>query len=326
MLEGEYAYRHSISLHGKFVILALLLMLAGCTPIPGSCPGSVPYGLLDADAVNMDASLPFRFPLEYSIEDETIQTGWFASSNAYRRNTSNGDLRYHTGEDYFRAPGTPVYAIADGIVRHSGPTLQHGWLITIDHPGANLYSLYAHLAVSGWHIEPGAITRGALIGYVGDPSEYSTGSKSSPVPRLHFGIRTGQWVNYPGLGDWRGEGLWVRRCPQDLGWLHPSITISSQIIPAGGFSEPGAGFFAMWWLDLLVSSAFILAGGALFLLSRKWGRPILLIFAALLMFAAGTLFYATGSVLYNVFLFATVILVTMTIEKFVLRKQKKESA
>ena len=305
-------------------LLTLLLTLTGCTAVPESCRGNIPYGLTTADAVNADGSLPFRFPLAQSIEDEDLDYAWFGAANEDQPGASDADRRYHSGEDYYRPAGTPVYAIADGTVRYSGPTL-HGWMIAIDHPDANLYSLYSNLGISGWHIEPGAVARGALIGYVGDPSEYRTGGKSPPAPHLHFGIRTGQWVNYHGLGDWRGEGIWVRRCPQDLGWLHPSITISSQIIPAGGFSDPGTGFFTMWWPDLLVSCTFLLAGGALFLFSRRWGRPILLIIAAFLMFAAGTLFYTTGSILNNIFLFATVILITMAIEKFVLRN-KKENA
>ena len=39
-----------------------------------------------------------------------------------------------------------MYAIADGEISFSGSKGGYGWLIIIDHPQANLYSLYGHLS------------------------------------------------------------------------------------------------------------------------------------------------------------------------------------
>ena len=320
----EHAYRHLIAPHGKLFLLALLLILAGCAPIPASCPGSVPFGLMNADSVNEDTSLPFRFPLDFSIEDENIQSSWFTSREADIRGSSSTVPRYHTGEDYHRSAGTPVFAIADGTIRYSGPTLHSGWLIAIDHPRANLYSLYSHLAVTGWHIAEGEVGRGDLIGYVGSPLEYNSSADTSSDAHLHFALRAGQWEAYPGLGEWRGTGIWTRRCPQDLGWLHPSITITRQIIPPGGFPSPEAGFFDMWWPDLLLTCLMLITGGAMILLSRIWNRPLLLIVLAFLMFSASVLFYVLGSIVRYIFFTATIILITIGIEKLVLRHREKD--
>jgi len=320
----EQPHSHLIRLHGVLIALALLLTLAGCTTVQTSCQGSLPYGLMDADAVNQDTRLPFRFPLDASMEDEDFQSGWFAISNADVRNTSETGIRYHAGEDYRRSPGTPVYATADGIIRYSGPTFQHGWLIAIDHPDANLYSLYAHLAISGWHTEPGEVMRGDLIGYVGDPAEFTDRSIGSSDSYLHFAIRTGQWGNYPGLGPWRTEGFWVKRCPQDLGWLHPSITITLQTIPSGGFPDPEAGFFTRWWPDILLTGLILLAALGMILLFRKWKRPLLMLLPAILLFLSGSLLYATGSALSHVLIMATVIVITIGVQMFINRHRERK--
>jgi len=320
----EHAHRHSTAGHIALISMGLFLLLTGCAPVPASCPGSLPYGLLDANDVNSDSSLPFRFPLAPSMQDENIQSGWFAASDVDPLSTSSSGLRYHTGEDYRRPPGTSVYAIADGIVRYSGPTLQHGWLIAIDHPDANLYSLYAHLDLSGWHAEPGVLMRGDLIGHVGDPDEFSSRRGVTSDPFLHFAIRAGQWGDYPGLGMWRGEGFWVRRCPQELGWLHPSVTITLQTIPAGGYPAPDAGFFVRWWPDLLVTALALLVAVGMVLVSRKWNRPLLIVIPAVLLFLVGSLLYAAGSALGHVLTMATVVVITIGVQTSVDRYRKRK--
>ena len=68
--------------------------------------------------------------------------------------------------------GTPVYAVADGEISFSGPMGGYGWLIIIDHPQANLYSLYGHLSPGRWRMESGTVEKGEMIamksaGFVG---------------------------------------------------------------------------------------------------------------------------------------------------------------
>jgi murein DD-endopeptidase MepM/ murein hydrolase activator NlpD len=63
-----------------------------------------------------------------------------------------------------RPAGTLVYTMATGSVSFSGPMGSYGWLIIIDHPQANLYTLYGHLSPSGWRIESGTtVEKGELM-------------------------------------------------------------------------------------------------------------------------------------------------------------------
>ena len=115
----------------------------------------------------------------------------------------------------------------------------YGWLILIDHPQANLYSLYGHLSPSRWQLRTGTqVARGDLIAYLGD-SDVNGGSQEHPVDtHLHFGIRAGQTADYPARGAWRYMGGWITLCPQDVGWLQPSLVMTRQQIPVGGYPQP----------------------------------------------------------------------------------------
>ena len=86
----------------------------------------------------------------------------------------------HWGLDIANAPGTPVLAAADGIVRRSaGPYLLEGNIILLDH-GAGLVSTYMHL--TDRLVETGArVRRGDRIGTIGTTGR-STG------PHLHWGL------------------------------------------------------------------------------------------------------------------------------------------
>ena len=70
--------------------------------------------------------------------------------------------KHHTAEDSFAPAGTPVYAIGDGIISYSGKARGYGWLIIIDHPVENVYSLYGHLSTSRWKKSSGKVKKGEL--------------------------------------------------------------------------------------------------------------------------------------------------------------------
>ena len=123
-----------------------------------------------------------------------------------------------------------------------GRTGGYGWLIIIDHPQVNLYSLYGHLSPSRWKLESGTeVKRGDLIAYLGDSDE-NGGSADEPLePHLHFGVRAGQTADYPAKGEWRFMAGWIRLCPQDLGWLQPSVVITRQETPCWRIPGTGSG-------------------------------------------------------------------------------------
>ncbi len=287
--------RISILRLSKSLGIVALFITACTTQFPESCADYTPVGLSSANEIASDQSLPFQFPLEVSSIDDTLYYGWFSVSNQCPPDMKNcyeyPERKFHAAEDYKRPPGTPVYAIADGIIRYSGPEGGYGWLIIIDHPQANLYSLYGHLSPSRWKLKVGTeVERGSLIAYLGDPDE-NGGSEEQPlVPHLHFGIRAGQKRDYPAKGEWRYMAGWIRLCPEDVGWLNPSVTITNQEIPKGGFPQPEVGFLTRWGTELLLTLSYIIGGVLLIFGSRKKKRFILLI-PGILTLVLGVVFY-----------------------------------
>lgn len=284
----------------SIIIGALLLSLAACSPTyPETCLSSAPVGLIDADEIAGDDRLPFRFPLAESAQDETLFFGWFGVSNACPPDKPDcyhyPDLAFHAAEDYKRPAGTPVYAMADGRISFSGRAGGYGWLVLIDHPQANLYSLYGHLSPSRWKLASDTpVKRGDMIAYLGDPDE-NGGSAEQPVqPHLHFGIRAGQTRDYPPRGEWRYMAGWIRLCPQDLGWLQPSLVITSQEIPPGGYPQPELGFFTRWGFELAITSIYTIGGVFMLIFGVKKRQRFSLLFPGLLVVAAGIVLHSRG--------------------------------
>lgn len=269
-----------------------LLLVACSTQYPETCPSSKPIGLADADEIADNDSLPFRFPLGEFASDSTFFCCWFGVSNECPPGIKDcyeyPVLNFHAAEDYKGPAGTPVYAMADGHISLSGTAGGYGWLILIDHPQANLYSLYGHLSPSRWRLEAGTeVKRGDLIAYLGDSDE-NGGSKEHPVQtHLHFGIRAGQTADYPPNGEWRFMAGWVRLCPQDLGWLQPSVIITSQEVPDGGYPQPTVGFLTRWGLELLIAGIFTVGAVGLLLNGVRKGQRFLLLFPGILVVTAG---------------------------------------
>ena len=92
--------------------------------------------------------------------------------------------RPHTGVDYAAPKGTPVHAVADGVVTFKGWGGGGGNTLKIKHPGS-LQTGYMHLSGYAKGISQGSrVAQGQLIGYVG-----STGASTGP----HLDFRV--WKN-----------------------------------------------------------------------------------------------------------------------------------
>ncbi|HBO69057.1 MAG TPA: hypothetical protein DD658_02485 [Deltaproteobacteria bacterium] len=97
------------------------------------------------------------------------------------RRIINGEPRSpHAGIDMVLPEGTPVVAIAEGIVAFAGEQFFGGNSVVLDH-GGRLFSVYYHLKEYGVSTEE-HVARGQRIGSVGS-SGRATG------PHLHFGVR-----------------------------------------------------------------------------------------------------------------------------------------
>ena len=135
--------------------------------------------------------------------------------------------------------------------------------------------------------------RGDLIAYLGDSDE-NGGSKEQPLDtHLHFGIRAGQIADYPVKGEWRYMGGWIKLCPQDVGWLQPSVIITSQEIPAGGYPQPQVGFLTRLGFDLVMASLYTV-GGVIFVVTNRKKTRILLLAPGCVAIVAGIAFNNKG--------------------------------
>lgn len=99
--------------------------------------------------------------------------------------TLSGEEEMHYGIDIATPVGTPLYAIADGVVVAAGPARGYGNWIVIQH--LDFVSIYGHLYADGILVSVGQrVSKGQLIGKSGNAGR-STG------PHLHFGIALGSF-------------------------------------------------------------------------------------------------------------------------------------
>ena len=89
----------------------------------------------------------------------------------------------HNGVDFAAPSGTPIYAVASGVIRSAGDGGPCGNMVQIDHPNG-LTSAYCHMSrIANVHAGEHVETR-QLIGYVGQTGR-ATG------PHLHFAVKRG---------------------------------------------------------------------------------------------------------------------------------------
>lgn len=96
--------------------------------------------------------------------------------------------RFHAGQDFAAATGTPIYATGGGVVLSAGWGGGYGNLVQVDH-GNGLVTRYAHLAEIS--VTPGQpVAAGQLVGKAG-----STGRSTGP--HLHYETRLNNVPNDP---------------------------------------------------------------------------------------------------------------------------------
>lgn len=121
-------------------------------------------------------------PSEKSLAETPAAEGKPPLTSGFGRRTDPlaGTSRFHSGIDLAAAAGTPIAAVADGVVTRVGPRGGYGNALEIDH-GGGLSTLYAH--ASALAVKSGkTVQRGEIVGQVG-----STGRSTGP--HLHFEVR-----------------------------------------------------------------------------------------------------------------------------------------
>ena len=120
------------------------------------------------------------FPLPSGTWVRTSPFGW-------RTDPITGARAFHSGSDFAAPDGTPIYAVADGVVARADYTDAGGGVIVIEHTvnGQSVASYYIHMWQDGIYVTAGeSVTAGQHIGDVGS-SGHSTG------PHLHLEIHPG---------------------------------------------------------------------------------------------------------------------------------------
>lgn len=120
-------------------------------------------------------------PVQYPLNPATTVTAGFG----HRKAPCAGCSTNHSGVDWTPGYGTPIEAIADGVVV-SKPMTDWGVYVVIQHQidGQTVYSGYAHM-VRGSNVPIGTVVhRGDVIGLVGN-----TGPTSGS--HLHFSVIVG---------------------------------------------------------------------------------------------------------------------------------------
>ena len=117
-----------------------------------------------------------------------LQQGVYRLTSAfgYRVDPIYGDVSMHAGQDFAAPMGTPIHAVADGVVTHAGAGIQgrSSNLIIVKHEigGKTYYTWYIHMYDNGVLVKKGdTVKAGQVIGKVGSNGN-STG------PHLHLEV------------------------------------------------------------------------------------------------------------------------------------------
>lgn len=144
------------------------------------------YLSIEDDEIKLNGNFEFDLKgqkLAFPVPNHTA----LSSSYGWRTDPISGERKFHSGIDIPAPTGTPVIAVADGIVTESGWKGGLGNAVVIDH-GSNIRTVYGHnsslIVHAGQTVEVGDVI--ALVGSTG----YSTGAHS------HFEVhRNGQYTD-----------------------------------------------------------------------------------------------------------------------------------
>lgn len=136
--------------------------------------------LREQSVIDLWENLSERQSLLNSTPSIKPTRGWLTSKFGYRISPYTGKPTMHNGLDIAAAPGTPIYAPADGVVTYAAYDETYGKLVTIDH-GYGIMTRFGHN--SQVYVQVGQhVNRWDVIAAVGTTGR-STG------PHCHYEVR-----------------------------------------------------------------------------------------------------------------------------------------
>ncbi len=175
-------------------LIAAMLALIAFTPLASSAYANQSPWLMGRTAFRLSGGNPgtaVSHPAQFTAVNALIwplsgssapDTDRISSPFGPRWQASQNRYDYHPGLDIAAPQGTPVYAVADGIVTKRGwLSTSSGLTVLVYHPSLNLYSAYLHLSATAVNVND-TVTQGQVIGEVGN-----TGT--TEFMHLHFEIR-----------------------------------------------------------------------------------------------------------------------------------------
>jgi len=136
--------------------------------------------LKEQSVIELWESLSERQSLLNATPNIKPARGWLTSGFGYRLNPFTGKNAMHAGLDIAAAPGSPVYAPADGVVIFASYDESYGKLVSIDH-GYGVTTRYGHNSQIYVHVGQ-KVSKWDVISAVGNTGR-STG------PHLHYEVR-----------------------------------------------------------------------------------------------------------------------------------------
>ena len=135
----------------------------------------------------------------YSLDGKALKKAFLKSPLEFSRISSgfsmrvhpiSGKWKAHKGVDYAASTGTPIRAVADGVVDFAGNSGGYGNQVVVKH-WSNYSTAYAHMSRFAPGLRKGAkVSQGQVIGYVGSTG-WSTG------PHLHYEFRVAGQAQNP---------------------------------------------------------------------------------------------------------------------------------
>lgn len=136
--------------------------------------------LKEQSVIELWESLSDRQSLINATPNIKPAKGWITSRFGRRMNPVTGRIATHAGLDIAAAPGSPVYAPADGVVTFASYDESYGKLVSIDH-GYGVTTRFGHNSQIYVHVGQ-RVSKYDVIAAVGNTGR-STG------PHLHYEVR-----------------------------------------------------------------------------------------------------------------------------------------